>query len=716
MKRIFAAFLAVICAFSMGGCRQNTTAPTQDNGYTDPFSQYADDYDALSGAVYDAVLGEFYAAYMQAKQAPDLSTRWAYMAIAEAKLLGAGVMLPLTSHGGNYAISRVVPNSATSTLWGSDDDRFSALLVATTPITAAHRAQLKALWAKHRGSGTYRAAALAFLQENGYTLKDTYAISYTSDPKTWDALATARAADGRAIVNTYDGLVVYDDENNLRGALASSWEVSDDGLSYTFHLRENVQWVDAQGRAIDTVRADDFVAGMQHLLDAAQGPESLVQGVIKGASAYTSGEDPDFSHVGVTALDEYTLRYTLEAPVPYFLTMLSYSAFAPLCRSYYTARGGQFGSGYDALSPTYTYGKSPETIAYCGAYLVANATAENTIVFKANPGYYNAQNVTLKTVTWLYNDGSEALKGYTDTISGITDTVSLNAPAAQKAKADGNFEKYAYVSATDATSFMAFLNVHRTATANFNDAGAAVSGKGKSQLVRTNAAMKNVHFRRAVCFSLDRAAYNAQSVGEELKYASLINSYTPGIFVSLVSPVTVTIGGEAVTYEAGTPYGKILQDQLTADGVSVQVWDEKADGGVGTSSGFDGWFSPENARKELALAVSQLAADGLPISENDPIHLEMPYFAGSEPYTNRANALKQSVEAALGGAVVVELIPCSTSDIWYDAGYQANFGYESNYDLYDVAGWGPDYGDPQTYLDTFLPDYAGYVLKRIGIF
>jgi ABC-type oligopeptide transport system substrate-binding subunit len=263
---------------------------------------------------------------------------------------------------------------------------------------------------------------------------------------------------------------------------------------------------------------------------------------------------------------------------------------------------------------------------------------------------------------------------------------------------------------------MAFLNVHRTATANFNDAGAAVSGKGKSQLTRTNAAMKNVHFRRAVCFSLDRAAYNAQSVGEELKYASLINSYTPGVFVSLVSPVTVTIGGETVTYEAGTPYGKILQDQLTADGVRVRVWDEKADGGVGASSGFDGWFSPENARKELALAVSQLAADGLPISENDPIHLEMPYFAGSEPYTNRANALKQSVEAALGGAVVVDLVACSTSDVWYDAGYQANFGYESNYDLYDVAGWGPDYGDPQTYLDTFLPDYAGYVLKRIGIF
>ena len=718
MKRSIAAALAAVLTLSLGGCRQNTPQSTVPGGdsYTDPYAQYSDDYDALSGAVYQDVLGDFYTAYLQAKEESDTSARWARMAIAEAKLLGAAVMLPLSSHGGNYAISRAVPNTAATTLWGNDADRVSTLLVATTPITAQHREELKALWAQHRGSGTWRGQAAAYLQEKGYTLKDTYTVSYTSDPKTWDALATARSADGRAIVGTYDGLVAYDAENMLQPALAESWEVSDDGLSYTFHLRQGVQWVDSQGRVVDTLTADDFVAGMQHMLDAAQGLESLVQGVIKGAAAYVSGSLTDFSQVGVTALDAHTLVYTLEAPTPYFMTMLGYGAFAPLCRSYYTARGGQFGSTYDALSAAYTYGKSPDAIAYCGAYLVANATAENTIVFKANPHYYDAENVTIKTVTWLYNDGSEALKGYTDTMAGVIDGTSLNAPSAQKARTDGNFEKFAYVAPTDATSFMAFLNVHRTATANFNDLGAAVSPKNESQLLRTNAAMKNVHFRRAVCFSLDRAAYNAQSVGEELKYASLINSYTPGIFVSLEAPVTVTVGTEQVTYEAGTAYGQILQDQLSADGVPIRVWDPEADGGIGASSGFDGWYSPENAKKELALAQSQLSARGITFSSDDPIYLDLPYFAGSEPYTNRSNALKKSIESSLGGAVVVNLVPCSTSDIWYDAGYQANFGYESNYDLYDVAGWGPDYGDPQTYLDTFLPDYAGYVLKRIGIF
>ena len=53
---------------------------------------------------------------------------------------------------------------------------------------------------------------------------------------------------------------------------------------------------------------------------------------------------------------------------------------------------------------------------------------------------------------------------------------------------------------------------------------------------------------------------------------------------------------------------------------------------------------------------------------------------------------------------------------WYYAGYYADYGYEANYDVYDVSGWSPDFGDPSTYLDTFLPDYAGYMVKCIGLY
>ena len=74
------------------------------------------------------------------------------------------------------------------------------------------------------------------------------------------------------------------------------------------------------------------------------------------------------------------------------------------------------------------------------------------------------------------------------------------------------------------------------------------------------------------------------------------------------------------------------------------------------------------------------------------------------------------IGSLLGGAVIVNLCECVDSAAWYYAGYYASYGYEGNYDMYDVSGWGSDYGDPQTYLDTFLPDYAGYMIKCIGLY
>ena len=100
----------------------------------------------------------------------------------------------------------------------------------------------------------------------------------------------------------------YDIENVLQPALAESYDVSEDGLTYTFHLREGVSWVDSQGRKVADVKADDFVAGMEHLIDAGGGLEALLDGLILNASAYLNGEITDFSQVGVKALDDYTVE------------------------------------------------------------------------------------------------------------------------------------------------------------------------------------------------------------------------------------------------------------------------------------------------------------------------------------------------------------------------------------------------------------------------
>ena len=90
------------------------------------------------------------------------------------------------------------------------------------------------------------------------------------------------------------------------------------------------------------------------------------------------------------------------------------------------------------------------------------------------------------------------------------------------------------------------------------------STKSDEEIQRTNKALQNVHFRRAISFAADRGAYNAQQVGEDLKYTSLRNTFTPGYFVSLSKDTTIQINGTDTTFPAGTYYGEIVQKQIDA--------------------------------------------------------------------------------------------------------------------------------------------------------
>lgn len=729
LKRVLCALLALVMVLGFVGCKNNgddktTPAPNNTNkpaesevpATTVPTTELpTGDYNAMSAAIYDAQLGAFNTLYQAAKEETNGSKRYALMAQAEAKLLEAAVLIPGTTNGGNYGLSRVAKRSASTVLWGNDSDRFHNVLVTTELITAEDQTHLKAMWNEVRGTGTYTQKAIDYLTEKGYTLKNTYNMGYASDPKTWDALATSRSADSEAIVNTYDGLVEYDNENEIKPALAESWEVSEDGLTYTFHIRQGAKWVDAQGREVADVKADDFVAGMQHMLDAGGGLEYLVENIIVNALEYNTGDVTDFAEVGVKATDDNTVVYTLCQPTSYFITMLGYNVFAPMSRTYFESKGGVFGkddykTAVDA--GTMKYGQTVNDIAYCGPYTVTNHTAENTIVFEANPTYWNKDNITIKTLTWKFNDGKDPTKAYEDTKAGTLDGCGLSSASLEACKADGNFEKYCTVSDTDATSFVLFLNLNRNAYANFNDETKAVSTMTDDQKKRTDVAMLNVHFRRAIGMGLDIATYNGQVVGEELKLNSVRNSYTPGNFVALEEDVTVEINGESKTFAKGTYYGEIMQAQIDADGVKIKVWDAENQ----TSDGFAGWHNPANAYEELQQAITELKEFGVEISKDNPIVMDLPYYSGADIYTNRAQTLKQSVEEALQGCVVVNLVSCADAQEWYYAGYYTESGKDANYTLYDVSGWGPDYGDPATYLDTMLGDGAGYMAKCLGLF
>ena len=671
----------------------------------DKLSHEADDED---WKVYSEALGEYYKYLLAVDAESDTSGKYVVMAMAEAKLLESGAFLPTSTNGGRKAISRAVPHTVSNALWGNDSYRYYSILVAKEPLKTVDRDELKKMFVEYQGNGTYMIKAKKYLADKGYTLKDDYTIGYTSDPQTWDILGTYRAADSEAIVNTFDGLYEYDNEGRMVPALATEYEISEDGLTYTFKIREGVKWYTRDGEEYAEVTAEDWVTGMKHLFDSKGGTEYLVDGIIKNAHEYLAGEITDFSQVGVKAVDKYTLQYTLEKPTSFFITMFGYNPFAPLNKAYFESQGGET---VDEDNPS-LYGTDPEHILYCGPYIVTNYTPSNKIEFTLNENYYNKEYVNVKKITWLFNDGSDVTKAYLDMKQGTLDGAGLNTTTEPMAKNDG-FEPNIYISATDATTFSGFLNLNRKAYTTMGDLGMD-SAKTDEQKAATVAAMQNVHFRNAFLYSIDRAQYNSIMVGDDVKLNSIRNTYTPGTFVKLTKDVTVDINGTSTTFKKGAYYGEIVQAQLTADGSPLKVWDPKGGNGDGSSDGFDGWYNKEEAVKELNKAIEELA--DLNISAENPIYIDYPYLSSNENYAARAAALKKNVEEVLGGKVILNIVPAETTKAWYYAGYYCDSGALCNYDMYDVSGWGPDYGDPRTYLNTMLPDYGGDMTHVLGLY
>ncbi len=684
-------------------------------------------HDEKSDEIYNTVFGEFQTYYDEALAETNVSMRLAKMAIAEAKLLEAGAVTPYVNDAGNYAMSAIVPHTIPAVEWGCDGEArgYSNLMIADRLLTPEERTELTTKWSELVGTGTWEEYAAQWAADNGITLADSYTLGSDAndEPTTWDYLSSSKTADGRTLSATWDGLLRYDSENIQQPALAESYEISDDNLTYTFHLRKGVKWVTYQGTEVAELKADDFVAAMQHIGDTPSGGLYAVVSCIENLAAYATGEITDFSEVGVKALDDYTVQYTLSEPTPWFLSVVGYSAMAPLCRSYYESQGGKFGEEFDPAAADYTFGSDAQHIVYCGPYLVSNYTYQNTIVLTANPSYYNADKVRIKTVTMKFNDGTDELFSWNNYMNGTFNAgLGLGASALEQAKAtavpddpDGKnyFEKYAYVVSESATSYINSVNLCRYAYANYNDETQVKSGKTQLQAERSQAAMMNQNFRLAVALANDRGTVNALSRGEDLRYARLTNSYVPGSFISVSEEITVDINGTATTYPVGTYYGEILQDQITADGYPMKVWDPSGADGAGSSLGFDGWYLPEDAVKYLEKAIEELAAEGVEVSETNPIYLDMLYQDYSTIGSAMNQAQKQTIEQVLGGKVIINLVPCVSDDNRSYAGYYGEFGYQMNYDYGGNTGWGPDYGDAQTYLDTFMA--GGYMCYVLGL-
>ncbi|MBR5867950.1 MAG: hypothetical protein IKZ21_00780, partial [Clostridia bacterium] len=245
-KKIFALLLALCLVVSLfAGCSkteevESETTPVESEATSveseaeawegldwDAIAEM--DYDDASDAIYDYALGEYYEYYTKAKEeTANMSKRYALMAIAEAKMLEAGVFAPLYGDGGNYAMSRVVPRSATTTSWGLDEYRWYTMLVTNEIITAEDRDAITAIWKEAADADTYFTEARAYLADKGYTLNDTYNYHRSDTMETWDVIATSYTSDSYFITCTYSGLLEYDVKNIQQYALATSWEVNED--------------------------------------------------------------------------------------------------------------------------------------------------------------------------------------------------------------------------------------------------------------------------------------------------------------------------------------------------------------------------------------------------------------------------------------------------------------------------------------------------------
>lgn len=715
MKKLLAVLLVAAMVLSMVACTGNgntnptTPAATQpQGGDTTPVDttpveteepwvrpeayERADDEE-----IYNAVLGEYAELLEQAESMDDLNERFVVFAKAEAVLLDSAVFIPTTTQNGSYTMSRIAPRTVPYVQWGNDDDRLKCMVISDEFLTPAERADLLEMWAKAcAGECEYDPAA--YLIEKGHTIQNTYTTTFSTAPVTLDWLNTSSQADTEITVNTVDGLVEYDGLNKMNPALAESWEVSEDGLTYTFHIRQGAHWYTAEGAEYAEVTAHDFVAGFHHMLDTQAGLEWLVQGVVVGVDEYLNGES--FDGVGYVAVDDYTLQVTLCAPTSYFMTMLTYSIFLPICQSFYEAHGGVYGmeeyAEASADDSKYTYGKNTDVASqvYCGPFLLQKLNKDSEIVCVRNVNYYQNEKTTLESLKWVYDAGEDLTAYYNATVAGVYAGTGISDEGRRAlADADGNFQKYAYISETTSTTYFGGLNLNRGTFAL--ESGACASAKNDDQKIDTHTAMMNKNFRKAILFAFNKEAQNAVSRGE-LALTNLRNMYTHPEFVSLTADVEY----EGHTFTAGTFYGEMVQYFLDEMGCDINVAD-----------GVNGWYNPEAAAAFMAAAVEEL---GDKVSY--PIVIDVCYYSPSATQTGQAAAFKQSVEAALDGKVQVNLVEATTTDDYYASGYRAANGEAGNFDMFYGSGWGPDYGDPSTYLDTFKGEGAGYMTKVIGLF
>ena len=525
----------------------------------------------------------------------------------------------------------------------------------------------------------------------------TYTVLYARQPATLNYLICSADPDLYHGTHCVDTLVEYDSRGKIREGLATSWEWDADTLTWTFHLRDE-NWVDYTGAVLGPVTAQDFVDALAYLLnpDYASGTASLVTPYVAGAEDYynycvwrnnanngTVAEDGttytidaagtvtvtaadgstttcpavDFSSVGVAAVDEHTLTYTLNYDFPGFLSLLNYAPFEPAYGPMLAELGDQFCT-------------SAETACSCGAFYLAEYTPLESWVMKKNPENYDKDNVYIDTVRYIYNQ--EALISGPEMVRrGEIDQATISSDILDSWLADDTTKDMVSMERPETgKSYFYFFNFlpYAHQFPNWNTTGV----DAQYQPDNWAKAVNSTNFRKAFLYAINPAVTLAVTAPEGYENYKL----------HTITPPSFCADSKGVDY--------------TECGALANVTDH---------------FNEATAKQYRDAAVQELTAAGATF----PIKVQYPYNPAVVDWDKQCQVFKQQIEGVLndGFDFVDIIITQGPSDNFLNAVRRAGaYEFMSYY-------WGADYSDPETEVYPFYQEAGDrgtcYAFLRTGV-
>ena len=523
------------------------------------------------------------------------------------------------------------------------------------------------------GNGAAASGAAAPNSTGATPLKEF--ISFESgnrELESWNMLYTQKAEDANVVTNLWDGLLSFDRYGKVVPAIASSWEHNEDATVWTFHLRDDVDWVDCNGEVKAHLTSKDFLVGFEWVMNAIKNeanntsmPNDTIVGAYEyyeltkeagDAAADMTYEDMLAAGVGIEAPDDYTLVFTCPSACPYFDTVAAYNSFYPVAPALIEELGVD---GFRSCDNT--------TMWYNGPYVVEEYIQGNTKSYIPNPNYYDAANVSRFerfTVTMI-SDGSISLQLYQNRELDEVDLGESNITTIQSDPSN-EYNQQLCEKRAKKFSYCFIFNYDKKNTDGTPDEN-------------WNKAIANKAFRQ--CFS------------KGMVLNKFFARYNP------INPLKCendffTMKGLCYTSD-GTDYTNLVAREMGLDG---EAYDGKTMKRLRANNG-----DITELKKQ---AMEELSAIGVTF----PVHCSYYILAGSTSALDSATVLKQCFTDSFGDDFIVLDINTFVSSTMKEV-------VAPKLQSFVHMGWGADFGDPINFLTQIIvhDDNAYYSCNMTNI-